>query len=268
MRQVNVRARLGVTAACLLTAAGTALGASAPAQARTAPADAAAGDIPTFDFADCPEVPAGFDEIGSVCVEQVSSGGRIQIGRLSHEITDPITFTHAEFSSRATGERRQVVGALRANPVPVDSASLGLPPGLDVRATPEYAGPFSMRYPDVTIGVKIRLTGAGLGGSCLIGDDGDPILMNMTTGTTDPPPPNTPISGVPFEFLGSQGKAGVRKATHVDNAFPAPAARGCTRNGQNIDHLVNAAAGLPSPAGTNTVVLSQYFGHIGYINLP
>ncbi|WUI01105.1 hypothetical protein OHR68_04600 [Spirillospora sp. NBC_00431] len=113
------------------------------------------------------------------------------------------------------------------------SGAIGLPPGGTVHAHPEYTGPLALRYPDVRIGVKIRLTGAGLGGPCAIGGD-----------------------------------VSIRSATHVDNAFPAPAARGCTRHGRDVDAVINAAANLPSPAGANTVILEEYFGLTPYNRLP
>lgn len=225
-------------------------------------------EIPEFDFSDCPELPGPRENFGAVCFDQVIVGGRIQIGDLAHAITDPIRFTYADAFNRETRERLLLVGGLRADEVPLPSRAIGLPPGETVFAVPEYAGTFEMRYPDATIGVKIRLSGAGLGGSCTIGDDDDPILMNMTTGTTNPPPPNAPITGVPFEFLGSDGNVGIRSATHVDNAFPAPAARGCTWKGRDIDRRINAVTRLPSPAGTNTVRLKEYFGYTSYNWLP
>ncbi|MGH3239828.1 MAG: hypothetical protein ACRDNL_05570 [Spirillospora sp.] len=252
-------------AACVLTAAAMALTSGVTARADTS--DPPPG-VPSFDFSECPELPGPSEDFSAICFNQVIVGGRVQIGGLAHEITDPIRFTFSDVTERKTGVRQNYAGPLHAKKVPVPSEDVGLPPGGTVYADPEYAGPIGLRYPNVTIGVKIRLTGAGLGGSCTIGADDDPILMNLTTGTTNPPPPNTPITGVPFKFLGSDGTVSVRSATHVDNAFPAPAARGCTRNGQNIDHAVNAAAGLPSPAGTNTVIIEEYFGYKLYDRLP
>ncbi|TDC89153.1 hypothetical protein [Actinomadura sp. 7K507] len=260
--------RIAVGAACSLTATGMFLAGTSSAQVRTAPVAPAEADLPDFDFSDCPALPEGFGELGSICYNQVVAGGRIEIGRLSHEITDPIRFTYAEVFNLQTGEWRLLAGPLHTKKVALPSEAIGLPPGRTVFATPEYAGGFTINYPNMTIGLKIRLSGAGLGGSCVIGSDEDPIPLSMTTGTTNPPPPNTPITGVPFTQAGTDGKVNIMSATHVDNAFPAPVAQGCEQFGENIDHLVNSTAGLPSPPGTNTVILDHYIALLAYRNLP
>ena len=258
MNPVRMRRRLAAGAACSLTAAGLFLAGTSSAQARTVPAAPAEIDLPDFDFSDCPAIPAEYERYIGTCYDQVVVGGRIQIGRLSHEITDPIRFTYAEVTQFPAGETQLLVGPLHTKKVELPSEAIGLPPGEKVFAAPEYAGGLSINFPNMTIGLKIRLSGAGLGDSCLIGSDEDPIPLSMTTGTTSPPPPNTPITGVPFTTVGKVGSANVLSATHVDNAFPAPAARGCEQAGVNVDALVNSATGLPSPAGTNTVVLNRY----------
>lgn len=268
MNWALTRRRAAVGAVCSLAATGMFLAGTSSAQARTVPTAPAETGLPDFDFSDCPSVPEDYERYIGTCYDQVVVGGRIQIGRLGHEITDPIKFTYAQVTELTTGERQLLVGPLHTKKVALPSEAIGLPPGRTVFAAPEYAGGFTINYPDMTIGLKIRLSGAGLGGSCVIGSDEDPIPLSMTTGTTNPPPPNTPITGVPFTRAGTVGKATVMSATHVDNAFPAPAARGCEQSGTNIDDLVNSAAGLPSPAGTNTVVLDHYIALLGINNLP
>jgi hypothetical protein len=74
-------------------------------------------------------------------------------------------------------------------------------------------------------------------------------------GTTNPPPPNNPITG-------SLGRLSVFDngnilhadgAVFVDNAFAVPAATGCGSFGM-LDSEINSAQGLPAAAGLNTVV--------------
>jgi hypothetical protein len=48
--------------------------------------------------------------------------------------------------------------------------------------------------------VKIHLESRLLGGECYIGSDRRPIILNLTDGTTNPPPPNTPIAGTIGDF--------------------------------------------------------------------
>jgi len=106
--------------------------------------------------------------------------------------------------------------------------------------------------------VKAHLENPLLGANCYVGSATDPIILNLTTGTTAPPPPNEPITGSvgKGEFLegGQIGKINGLKI--VDNAWSAPGATGC--GGPIIELLlnpiVNASSGLPSPAGKNTAI--------------
>jgi hypothetical protein len=107
--------------------------------------------------------------------------------------------------------------------------------------------------------VKIKLGNAFLGSNCYIGSSSSPIMLNLTTGTTSPPPPNTPISGNPgtpqpngaFNMITFSGNR------LVDNSFAAPGASGCggILFSWAVDPLVNSILGTPSPAGKNTAIL-------------
>lgn len=107
--------------------------------------------------------------------------------------------------------------------------------------------------------VKIKLDNPFLGSNCYIGSNSNPIKWNLTTGTTSPPPPNTPISGSVGTV--SQNEAGtlVRFTGQklVDNSFATPGANGCggILFSWAVDPFVNSTVGVPSPAGTNTAVL-------------
>ncbi|HET9396151.1 MAG TPA: hypothetical protein VFO36_08850, partial [Nitrospiraceae bacterium] len=72
--------------------------------------------------------------------------------------------------------------------------------------------------------VKIKLENPFLGSNCYVGSSSNPIIWPMITGTTAPPPPNTPItgaSGTP-SFL-EEGKILVLSPTKlVENAWSAP----------------------------------------------
>jgi hypothetical protein len=109
----------------------------------------------------------------------------------------------------------------------------------------------------LSLPVKVHLENPILGGDCYIGSDTDPIVFNLTTGTTSPPPPNQPISGKiaevqaqdEFELLDING------STFVDNAFAVPAANDCGGHlAFLLDPLIDATLGLPAPSGTNTVI--------------
>lgn len=104
-------------------------------------------------------------------------------------------------------------------------------------------------------------TTPSLGSTCYIGSFSEPINLQLTTGTTSPPPPNEPISGQFPEVDIDLEKEIVelKNGTYVDNAFAAPGASGCKLVlfgfiPISINGLVNEFSELPSPAGTNETV--------------
>jgi hypothetical protein len=145
-----------------------------------------------------------------------------------------------------------------------------------VTATVEIAGPVSGVKVNVanaisgagtalTFPVKVKLSNPFLGSNCYIGSNSNPIKVNLTTGKTSPPPPNTSISGSPGEFVFLEGGniIGQKNNKLVDNSFAAPGANGCggILFSWAVDPFVNSIVGVPSPAGTNTAILegSTYF---------
>ena len=108
--------------------------------------------------------------------------------------------------------------------------------------------------------VKIKLGNPILGNNCYIGSNSNPIVWKLTTGTTAPPPPNTPISG-------SSGTTGIVEecnilqitgAKLVDNSFAVPGASGCGGIFSFlVDPLVNSTIGVPAAAGKNTAILEN-----------
>jgi hypothetical protein len=110
-----------------------------------------------------------------------------------------------------------------------------------------------------TLPVKVKLDNPFLGSSCYVGSNSNPIKLNLTTGTTSPPPPNAPISGFPGEGGEDPNMRYIflTKNRLVDNAFAAPGASGCGGFlfSWAVDPLVDSILGTPSPAGTNTAIL-------------
>jgi hypothetical protein len=109
----------------------------------------------------------------------------------------------------------------------------------------------------LSLPTKIKLENPLLGGECYIGSEAKPVTFNLTTGTTAPPPPNTPIKGTVGDLeLVEEGEiielAGV---SLVDNAFSAPESSGCGGLFSFlIGPIINAKLGLPSAAGHNTAI--------------
>jgi hypothetical protein len=111
----------------------------------------------------------------------------------------------------------------------------------------------------LSLPVKVHLENPFLGGSCYIGSDAHPIVINLTTGTTSPPPPNKPIKGKAghIEFKDEFAIVSLRENTLVNNSFAAPGAQGCGGLfAFLIDPIINGKLGIPAAAGHNTAILN------------
>jgi hypothetical protein len=109
--------------------------------------------------------------------------------------------------------------------------------------------------------VKFHLENPFLGSSCYVGSSSSPIIWNLTTGTTSPPPPNTAITGAggEGELLEKLRILKLNNNKMVDNAWAAPGATGCGGFLVELilDPIINSASGLPSSAGHNTAILKN-----------
>jgi hypothetical protein len=106
--------------------------------------------------------------------------------------------------------------------------------------------------------IKVHLENPFLGSECYVGSASSPITWKLTTGTTAPPLPNTPIKGKAgeLELLEEGTILKLKGAKLVDNAWSAPGASGCGGLFSFIlDPIVNSNSGLPSAAGKNTAIL-------------
>jgi hypothetical protein len=109
------------------------------------------------------------------------------------------------------------------------------------------------------VGLKVKLSNPFLGNDCYIGSSSDPIMLNMTTGNTSPPPPNKPVRGTSGRLVLSEVAeiATLTGTSLVDNTFAVPAATGCGGTSSAlVDAALDGALGLPSPAGHNTAILT------------
>jgi hypothetical protein len=146
----------------------------------------------------------------------------------------------------------------------------------DVYATAELVGPVKFNAPNFLSGandtaielpVRVHLENPFLGSNCYIGSSGNPVRLKLRTGTTSPPPPNTPITGSPgtLSITGGGGIINFADDKLVDNSFAAPAATNCgylLLDRLIITAAVNLKEGLPAAAGKNTAIL-QGDNHIG-----
>jgi hypothetical protein len=199
-------------------------------------------------FANCPYT----NPIATHCLYAVVTSGEFKIGNSTTPITKPVTIqgglTPPVLVPATNGETLSKT----AEPVPggLTGTENELPGGLgEITATAELAGTGELGE-TVHLPLKVKLSNVTLGNECYIGSEAEPLTLNLIYGTTNPPPPNKPISGKGTVTVKDNGLIQVVTGTLVDNAFAAPAANGC--NGAAA--LVNAKEGLPAAAGTNTAI--------------
>jgi hypothetical protein len=247
----------------------TVVGAAIAAIALLAPAAQAKEPAPGFEaFAGCPSPEENPNVV--LCANTVVDGGHFKMGSKTVPIKKPIPLTGGVVTP--TGELVfNSKGGLKPVPQEVPGGLVGLT-GLDwlvnilgaealkVYAVTELAGaPGSLLAPTFFLPIKAHLVNPVLGNKCYVGSEEEPIELNLTVGTTSPPPPNVPITGkAPEEEEDERGVTLLKDGIFVDNEFAAPAAKGCRLElgllNVPIDGLVNLQTGLPSPAGTNETV--------------
>jgi hypothetical protein len=279
MRKRFSRVKVLYVAAAL--AAFTALGFVSSAAARTAPYD-------RFDF--CPSTnPSVFK-----CMQAITEGGKVILGKKTVPVVNPVTLQggvsapNEETDQEFFGATNGVTLSKAPQPVPGGLAGLvnckeisnivfrlaceaALENGLTgVNATLELARPAS----EIVVSEIKLLTGEGtalhlplkvhlenpfLGSSCYVGSSSSPIIWNLTSGATAPPPPNSSISGAlgTIHFLDEGGILEITENKLVDNAWSAPKASGCggVLLAPLLDPIIDGMTGLPSAAGKNTAEL-------------
>jgi hypothetical protein len=245
---------------------------------------------PTGEFAQFAECPLSDSEV-QACIFSESDGGFFQTGAKTVPLVNPVVLQGG--LKAGEGPEQVFVGAengetLSKTPQPVPGGLLGVEapkwwPGwlqswfnnhinegfTGVTATVEIAGPDSAvkvnttnllfeKGTAISLPVKIKLSNILLGGNCYIGSDSNPVVIDFTSGTTAPPPPNEPISGSAgtFEINETGTLITLSGGQLVNNSYAAPEADGCGGIFSFfIDPLVNDLVDLPSPAGTNTAIL-------------
>jgi hypothetical protein len=241
-------------------------------------------------FAQCPYK----NPEASKCIYSTTVGGEVVLGSKKVPIVKPVVLQGAYTEGDASGNSK-FLGA--TNGVTLSKAAQPVPGGLaglvnckeisdfflrisceatfengvtGLNSTLELARPASEIVVNennlggeigtaLKMPIKIHLENPFLGSECYVGSSSSPIIWNLTSGTTSPPPPNKPIKGTvgEVEFL-EEGSILETKGTKlVDNAWAAPGVHGCGGFLVELilDPIVNSAAGLPAPAGRNTAIL-------------
>jgi hypothetical protein len=235
------------------------------------------------------------DPLVRKCMVATTTGGELRLDRM----VVPITKTFQVMRGGLGEEATDGIGAffppedgapIQPMPLPVPGGLTGvLEPSLlpgslraafdsagdtglgGVTATIEVAGPasaISFNEFNALVGggvaleepLRIKLTNPFLGEDCYIGSAADPIVVQATTGTTSPPPPNKPLEGKPGypEGLEEDRLFMLVGNVNVASSFAVPAASGCGGSlAPLIDRLIDAKVGLPSPAGQNAAILDN-----------
>ncbi|MFZ0666824.1 MAG: hypothetical protein WAM97_13810 [Acidimicrobiales bacterium] len=236
------------------------------------PTTATAATIPKYlqKFANCP-----FNNPKvTLCLYSSTSSTTFDIGSTTVSSTTPSTISLGLIQKGATFKAvlpDNGTQALTSAPIPLPGGLTGIPGAPDsgpiaVTVTPQLVG-----TPVVSIVNLISESGAGLvlpldilisnslnllGADCTIGDASSPVTLNLTTGTTDPPGPNTAISGTVGTVSSSgDGITSIKNMSLVDNAFAVPGTDNCGPDGV-LDQILDTDKGLPSAAGSNTAILS------------
>jgi hypothetical protein len=217
------------------------------------------------NFSDCPTTANRV-----LCVDIQSRSGSLTIKGFTVPIGESLNIRGAvrDVNGAAEFVAPRGTNGFFARPIQVPGGILGIDfwlPGNAVTATATLVGPASNIRLDtsdfsVAVPVKLKLSNPIIGPGCQIGSDSNPVRLFLTTGTTNPAPPNRPISGRLGEVTATETAILLRGNSNVDNAFSIPGASGCGINLGLINSLINLKLRLPSAGGNNTMIVNNDIG--------
>ncbi len=233
-------------------------------------------------FTGCPTPTE--DPVVSTCLRSVVKSGTFNMGNKEVPITSPITIvggTDSNLGNFAANSQ----GGMSKSKQKVPGGVVGLTgltwllellgsEALTLYAVTEPVGqPVFEGSANITLPIRVHLENGTLGNNCYVGSVSSPITLHLTTGTTNPPAPNKPITGKQPELSeDSKEIFHLNNGTYVDNSFSAPGASGCVLTlfgfiPISINGLVNTASGLPAKAGTNTTIqnIDTEFVEVGLV---
>lgn len=284
------------TAIVMLAAAAASLALVTPASAQAAAPTLAGAWAPLnrCPVDDAAMLAADGVTVAALCVSSTATSGTFSIG--DTPLTTGVTDLQMGLLNR-TGTYSVVApsgGAIVGAPVAIPGGLLGLmcpstipfisdicrqvenSPLNEIIATIQPAGAPSdfnlaaglgVGQPIVTLPVKIKLDNPFLGSNCYIGSNSSPIVLK---------PANTArptgrvvrfnADGTP-SATGEMGYVSLSGASQADSTFAVPAATGCGLFGI-LSGAVNDRQGLPSPAGSNSMVLNDPVTNLGGFQVP
>jgi hypothetical protein len=210
----------------------------------------------------------------TLCLYSSTKSTTFQIGSTTVTSTKPSTVSLGVSFSKS-GKITVVLpdngtSALQSPAIPLPGGLTGIPGFgggvLRVTVTPQVvalpalnlANLLDARGPGLTLPIDVLVSSplGVLGSDCTIGDASSPVTLNLTTGTTSPPPPNTPETGAVGTLSSTNsGLLTISGMKLVDNAFAVPGADNCGPGGL-LDEILDLDKGLPSAAGSNNAVLA------------
>jgi hypothetical protein len=233
------------------------------------------------NFAQCPKLPAGDVPSKFICGLIHITGGLLDLGAAHQQINRNITISFAQ-GTDSKGNVLFVPGTLKSAPMPVAGGIFETPVASKFTATDKnlqlHVQPVGVaQAPDPTgqttliVSQRVKAINPRFGKNCSIGTKADPIVLDPTFGTTNPPQPAKPESGH-IKATEHKGKEIVVIGTVVDNAFAAPAATRCGPPGATdptgaLNRVVNAVAALPAAAGLNNAVFKVTVEAINYSDI-
>jgi hypothetical protein len=247
------------------------------------------GEFSKFNY--CPSTNAEVKK----CIDSTTYGGTIVLGKKTTPIENPVTLQGGYGKANSETHISKFYEAtngitLSKTPQNVPGGLLGIVPPesspwlvkqlskfffenkiTGVNAILELAKPaseieiseYNLQVQEglaLKLPVKVRLENPFLGSSCYVGSSSSPIIWNLTTGTTSPPGPNTPISGSSGLLEGKEEDeiVGLIGNELVENAWSAPEATGCGGIlSFLVDPIIDSELGLPAKAGVNTAILKN-----------
>jgi hypothetical protein len=217
-------------------------------------------------FNDC---PVG-NPTTATCVVSETTSGEFKIGKKTVPVNKPVILQGGLAVHSSVLIPAEDGNTLSKTALTVPGGLVGLevlPPLTEVTATAELAGTVEVNVVNANSGkgvaavlpLKVKLDNPLLGATCFIGSDAEPVTPMLTTGTTNPPPPNSPISGSTGTLAveGAGKIVSINNSSLVDNAFAVPGANGCDEPlSLVVDPAIGLVVGLPAAAGENTAILN------------
>jgi hypothetical protein len=267
--RLSRRGRLALAALAIAVAVPMAVASSA----------SAANYAPPFDVfnncpVDSPELHTATNE--AACVAAVANGGSITLGKITTPL-GPQTTSMGVYDSPNAPEgllatARPDHNTLVAKPARVPGGLLNLVCKGDpsnaivsicktlensslnrVSADARIAGrPTFALFPGPTVPIRIKLINPLLGNNCFIGSRANPIVLNLQLGLNPDSALNImeEIPGFEDETIGIH----INNIFFDDTTFAVPKATNCGPL-DLFSGAINSRAGLPSPAGSNSIHL-------------